>query len=223
MRAAWTAVGLAAALLSAAAFPVAAQAQDAAAIVGRSARAYQSLASLKADFEQRIDDPLIDTALTSRGTLVQTGQSKLAMRFSSPPDDRIVIDGQYVWVYTPSTTPGQVLRLSLPSGGPVYGFNVLSWILDRPAERYRMQYLRSDRLNGRAVDVVQLTPTIPELPFSRAVVWLDRDDALPRRLEITERLGGTRTITLTRLRPNDTVADKTFVFAVPAGVHVINQ
>jgi outer membrane lipoprotein-sorting protein len=212
-----------AAALIATGLPAAVLAQDAGAIVGRSARAYQSLSSLRADFEQRIDDPLIDTALTSRGTLVQAGQSKLAMRFSSPPDDRIIIDGQYVWVYTPSTTAGQVLRLSLPSGGPVYGFNVLSWILDRPAERYRMQYLRADRLNGRSVDVVQLTPTIPELPFSRAVVWLDRDDALPRRLEITERLGGTRTITLTRLRPNESIPDSTFVFAVPAGVHVIQQ
>jgi outer membrane lipoprotein carrier protein len=218
MRRAWIAAAFIAAGL-----PAAAVAQDAGSIVGRSARAYQSLSSLKADFEQRIDDPLIDTALTSRGTLVQAGQSKLAMRFTSPPEDRIIIDGEYVWVYTPSTTPGQVLRLSLPSGGPVYGFNVLSWILDRPAERYRMQYLRADRLNGRAVDVVQLTPTIPELPFSRAVVWLDRDDALPRRLEITERLGGTRTITLTRLRPNEAVPDSTFAFAVPAGVHVIQQ
>jgi outer membrane lipoprotein-sorting protein len=105
----------------------------------------------------------------------------------------------------------------------VYGFNVLSWILDRPAERYRMQYLRSDRLNGRAVDVVQLVPTIPDLPFSRAIVWLDRDDALPRRLEITERMGGTRTITLARLRPDAAVADSTFVFNVPPGVHVISQ
>lgn len=212
-----------AAAIIAAGVPAAALAQDAGSIVGRSARAYQSLSSLRADFEQRIDDPLIDTALTSRGTLIQAGQSKLSMRFSSPPEDRIIIDGQYVWVYTPSTTPGQVLRLSLPSGGPVYGFNVLSWILDRPAERYRMQYLRADQLNGRAVDVVQLTPTIPELPFSRAVVWLDRDDALPRRLEITERLGGTRTITLARLRPNESIPDSTFVFAVPAGVHVIQQ
>ncbi len=203
--------------------PVAARGQDAAAIVGRSARAYQALSSLRADFEQRIDDPLIDTAMTSRGTLVQAGQSKLAMRFSSPPEDRIIIDGEHVWVYTPSTTPGQVLRLALPSGGPVYGFNVLSWILDRPADRYQMQYLRSDRLNGRAVDVVQLVPTIPDLPFSRAIVWLDRDDALPRRLEITERMGGTRTITLSRLRPDANVPDSTFVFAVPPGVHVISQ
>jgi outer membrane lipoprotein carrier protein len=199
------------------------RAQDAPDVVGRSARVYRSLSSLRADFEQRIDDPLIDTALTSRGTLVQSGQSKLAMRFSSPPEDRIIIDGQHVWVYTPSTTPGQVLRLALPSGGPVYGFNVLSWILDRPSERYRMRYLRADRIGGRAVDVVELVPDVPDLPFSKAVVWLDRDDALPRRLEITERLGGTRTITLSNLRVNETVSDSTFTFSVPPGVHIVDQ
>ncbi len=201
----------------------AARAQDAAAIVGRSARAYASLTSLKADFEQRIDDPLIDTALTSRGVLVQEGQAKLAMRFSSPPNDLIVIDGRQVWVYTPSTTPGQVLRLALPSGGPVYGFNVLSWILDRPSERYRMRLLRSESIGGRVADVVELVPNVPELPFSRAIVWLDRDDALPRKLEITERLGGTRTITLTHLRVNEDVPESTFAFAAPPGTHIIDQ
>ncbi len=219
MRARWLAACIALGALT----TTPAVAQNAADVVGRSARAYASLGSLRAEFEQRIDDPLIDTALTSRGTLVQSGQSKLSMRFSSPPDDRIIIDGQHVWVYTPSTTPGQVLRLALPSGGPVYGFNVLSWILDRPSERYRMRYLRSDQVGGRGVDVVELTPNVPELPFSKAIVWLDRDDALPRRLEITERLGGTRTITLSRLRANASVADSTFLFKVPAGVHVVDQ
>jgi outer membrane lipoprotein-sorting protein len=86
-----------------------------------------------------------------------------------------------------------------------------------------MQYLRSDRLNCSAEDVEQLVPTIPDHTISRAIVWLDRDDALPRRLEITERMGGTRTITLARLRPDAAVADSTFVFNVPPGVHVISQ
>ena len=41
-------------------------------------------------------------------------------------------------------------------------------------------------MGEREVDVVQLVPAVPDLPFERAVVWLDREDALPRRLEITE-------------------------------------
>ena len=197
-------------------------AQDAQAIVGRSSRVYRSLSSLRAEFVQLIENPMIDSA-ESRGTLVQAGQDKLSMRFSDPPGEAIVIDGQHVWVYTPSTTPGQVLRLAVPSGGPVYGYNMLAWLLDRPAERYQASYLRTDKLNGRPMDVVELVPAVPDLPFERAVVWLDREDALPRRLEITERTGSKRTLTLSRMQVNRSVPDRTFIFEVPPGVRVVDQ
>jgi outer membrane lipoprotein carrier protein len=209
--------------LLALAAPVAgAAAQDATAIVGRSSRVYRSLSSLKADFVQVIDNPMIDSA-ESRGTLVQAGPDRLAMRFSDPPGEAIVIDGRHVWIYTPSTTPGQVIRMPVPSGGPVYGYNMLGWLLDRPAERYTASYVRADRLDGRSVDVVRLVPAVPDLPFERAVLWLDRDDGLPRRLEITEPSGALRTLTLSKLRVNQRVSDKTFTFEVPEGVRVVDQ
>jgi outer membrane lipoprotein carrier protein len=209
-------------LASLAVMPPSVAAQDAAAIVGRSSRVYRSLSSLSADFVQLIDNPMIDSA-TSKGTLVQAGEDKLAMRFTDPPGEAIVIDGERIWVYTPSTTPGQVIRMALPSGGPVYGYNILAWLLDRPAERYTPTYVRSDRLNGRAVDVVQLDPAVPDLPFERAIVWLDKEDGLPRRLEITEHSGASRTLTLSKVRTNRSVADDTFSFKVPSGVRVVDQ
>ena len=202
--------------------PLAAQDRDADAIVGRSSRVYRSLSSLTADFVQVIDNPMIDSA-ESRGTLVQAGPSKLSMRFNDPPGEAVVIDGQYVWVYTPSTVPDQVLRLKAPSGGPVYGYNLLAWFLDRPAERYRAKYLREDKVGGRAVDVIELTPAVPDLPFERAVLWLDRQDGLPRRLEITERSGALRTLALTNLRVNRRVPESTFRFEVPSGARVVDQ
>src|SRR5262249_39726346 len=110
------------------------QAQDASAIIGRSSRVYRSLSSLRADFTQVIQNPMINSP-ESRGTLRQGGEARFAMRFGAPRGEAIVIDGEHVWVYTPSTVPGQVIRLSVPSGGPVYGYNLLAWLLDRPAER----------------------------------------------------------------------------------------
>ncbi|MEP7227025.1 MAG: outer membrane lipoprotein carrier protein LolA [Gemmatimonadales bacterium] len=199
-----------------------AQAQDAGEVIGRAARVYRSLASLQADFVQVIDNPMIDSA-ESKGTLVQAGNSKLAMRFTDPPGEAIVIDGKHVWVYTPSTVPGQVLRLRAPSGGPAYGYNLLAWLLDRPAERYRPSYVRTERLGGRTTDVIKLVPAVPDMPFTEAVIWLDREDALPRRLEIHEQSGATRTLRLARLRVNQKVPERTFTFKVPAGARVIDQ
>jgi outer membrane lipoprotein-sorting protein len=204
------------------AVPSLAAGQDAQAIIGRAARVYRSLSSLKADFVQVIDNPMIDSA-ESRGTLVQAGESKLAMRFTDPPGEAIVIDGQYVWVYTPSTVPDQVLRMKLPSGGPVYGYNIIAWLLDKPAERYDPKYLRQDKVGGRAVDVIELVPAVPDLPFERAIVWLDQGDALPRRLEITERSGALRTLTLSKVQVNQRVPDSAFTFTVPSGARIVDQ
>jgi outer membrane lipoprotein carrier protein len=200
---------------------LAAQTTDAGAIVGRSARAYRALGSLRADFVQVIEDEMIGT-FESRGVLVQAGQNKLSMRFSDPDGDAIVIDGRNVWVYTPSTTPGQVIRMAVPTG-PTYGFNILAWLLDRPAERYKTTFMRADKVGGRAVDVVEMVPLSSDLPFSRAVVWLDRQDALPRKLEVQERSGARRTLTLSKVQANDRVSDRTFAFNVPSGVRIIDQ
>ena len=202
--------------------PAAARAQDANALVGRSSRVYRSLTSLTADFVQLIDNPMIDSA-ESRGTLVQAGPDKLAMRFTDPPGEAVIIDGRSVWVYTPSTTPGQVIRMSVPSGGPVYGYNMLAWLLDRPAERYTASYLQADVVGGRSMDVVELVPAVPDLPFEKAVLWLDRADGIPRRLEITEHSGATRTLTLSKVRVNQSVPESTFRFDVPSGVRVVDQ
>jgi outer membrane lipoprotein-sorting protein len=198
------------------------RAQDAQSIVGRSSRVYRSLASLSADFVQVIDNPMIDSA-ESRGTLIQAGPSKLSMRFTDPPGEAVVIDGRHVWVYTPSTVPDQVLRLAVPSGGPVYGYNLLAWLLDRPAERYTAKYLSPEKLGSRTMDGVELIPAVSDLPFDRAVLWLDREDALPRRLEITEKSGALRTLALSKLRVNRKVPDSTFEFEVPSGARVVDQ
>jgi outer membrane lipoprotein carrier protein len=210
-------------LCSSAAQPQAAVAQqDARALVSRASAAYRGLQSLRADFDQLIQNPMIGDQ-PSKGTLIQSGQARLAMRFSEPEGEAIVIDGEYIWVYTPSTTPGQVLRMPLPSGGPVYGYNLIAWLLDKPHERYQSAFIRNDRVEGRSVAVVEMIPTVPDMPFTRAVVWLDRTDGLPRRIEIEEANGQQRTLTLRNLRVNVPIRDDTFRFQVPSGVKVIEQ
>jgi outer membrane lipoprotein carrier protein len=143
------------------------------------------------------------------------------MRFSDPKGDAIVIDGTQVWIYTPSTTPGQVIRTPI-SHDPVYGPNVLQRILDRPTERYQLRYVAADTLAGAGVaDVVEFVPNVADPLFRRALIWFDRGDGLPRRLELHEMTGVRRTLDLARIQVNATLPRDTFVFQVPAGVRVI--
>ena len=202
--------------------PAAAQpgAPDGKAVVTRAAEAYRRLGSLEAAFTQKIDDPMVGL-LESAGRVWQAGRDRLAMRFTDPAGEAVVMDGRQLWIYTPSTAPGQVIRMPLPDR-PTYGFNVLAWILDRPTERYRVAWLRADRIGGRTMDVVEMIPREEGMPFTRAVVWLDRGDALPRRLEVREPGGSLRTIDLTGLKPNAPVGATTFTFEVPKGARVVD-
>lgn len=196
-------------------------AQDAVSIISRSAEKYGKLTSFRADFRQTISDEMIGT-YDSEGKLIQQGEARLSMRFSDPKGDAIVMDGEHLWVYTPSTTPGQVLRLKVPSD-PTYGPNVLVWILTDPAKRYNVRYVKADAVAGRGVDVLALTPIDKTLPFSEAIVWLDQYDYLPRRLEIKERSGTRRTLVLSQVEPNRRVGNDTFTFTPPSGTRVIDQ
>jgi outer membrane lipoprotein carrier protein len=190
-------------------------------IINRAARSYRTLTSFTAEFRQVISDSMIGT-FESRGRIVQAGEARLAMRFTDPRGEAIVMDGEHIWVYTPSTTPGQVLRLKVPSD-PTYGPNVLAWILTDPARRYQSRYLRADQVAGRGVDVIALTPIDRSLPFTEAIVWLDRYDNLPRRLEVRERGGQRRTLTFTGVETRRQVSADSFIFQVPDGVRVVDQ
>ena len=196
-------------------------AQDPVAIVGRAGRVYRSLSSLQADFVQTIEDRAQGDTLTGRGTVAQAGNNFFAMHFTDPPGEAIVVDGKFIWTYTPSTAPDVVYRSPVPTD-PVYGANLLAVLLDRPQDRYRVNYVKRDTVASRVMDVVDLVPTSPSITFTKARLWLGTDDGLPRRIEINEGPGARRTIVLTRLRPNAPVPTSTFKFIVPKGTRVID-
>ena len=200
-----------------------AQSQDAAALVRRASALYRGLTSLQADFIQIIEDPALGDTLRSSGRLYQAGPNAFAMRFTDPPDEAIVIDGKHVWIYTPSTTPGQVIRMRMATD-PVYGANLLAKLLDRPVERYRATWIRSDTAGGRQVGVVSLVPRDEGGVFglSKAVLWLD-SDALPRRIELTETAGMRRILLLSRLAQNASIEPGVFQFKLPKGVRIVDQ
>src|SRR5436190_2200496 len=171
------------------------QAPDPWPILDRASTTYQTITSLSADFVQIVANPMIGTPDTTRGRLYQMRPSRFAMRFTAPKGDRIVADGRYLWLYTPSTAPGQVIRSRIPAVGTT-GPNLIGQFVERPRERYSARYLRADSLGGTMVDVVALSPKEKDQPYSGAVIWVDRNDGLVQRIDITEASGQQRTVIL---------------------------
>ncbi len=199
-------------------------AQDPWPILDRASAAYGTVATLSADFVQVVTNPMLGAADTARGRLYQLRPARFAMRFTEPKGDRIVADGRFLWLYTPSTTPGQVIRSRIPEFGTT-GPNFIGQFVERPHEHYRARYVRADSLadgTGR-VDVIALVPTAADPPYSEALLWVGREDGLVHRLDITEASGQLRTVLLRHITLNAGVPGRELTFSPPAGVHVVDQ
>jgi len=197
-------------------------AQDPRAILDRASSSFDTVKTLAADFTQIIDNPMIGDPDTTRGRLYQQRPNFFAMRFTDPKNDRIVADGRRLWLYTPSTTPGQVIRSTIPGTGTT-GPNLIGQFVEHPRERYTARYVRSDSIAGVAVDVITLTPRPTDLPYSEATIWIAKPDGLIRRIVIVENSGQRRTITLKNLAVNKSIQAREFKFTPTSGVRVVDQ
>jgi len=197
---------------------------DALSILDHASATYDTVRTLSADFVQIVDNPMAGVVDTTRGRLYQEKPNRFAMRFTTPEGDRIVADGRWLWLYTPSTTPGQVIRTAIPSAGTT-GPNLIAQFVERPRERYAARWLRADSLASDAsiVDVLALTPKNPSAPYRDAAVWVSRGSGLLGRIEITEGSGQRRVVVLRNVRVNARVPAREFTFAPPPGARVVDQ
>jgi outer membrane lipoprotein carrier protein len=196
--------------------------QDPWPVLDRASATFDTVRTLQADFTQIINNPMLGDPDTTRGTLYQQKPSRFAMRFSEPKGDRIVADGRYLWLYTPSSTPGQVIRSAIPGTGTT-GPNLIGQFVEQPRERYQARHAGADSLPDGAVDVIALTPRGTDLPYSAATLWIARKDGMVRRIEIVETSGQVRTIVLRNVVVNQSVPPREFAFSLPGGVRVVDQ
>lgn len=200
-----------------------AQASNPSAVLARARAEYATVRTARAEFTQEIRNPLLGRTLTSRGTLVQRKPGKMAVTFSDPAGDRIVSDGMWLWVYIPSSLPGQVMKLPAGEGG-TGGVDVAATVLDAPREGYTLSAAGARALNGRATQGVTLTAKAgAAVPFPKATLWIDNADGTVREVAITDETGTLRTIRLVSYEKNVNIDASAFAFKVPSGVKVVQQ
>src|SRR5512144_1754070 len=104
-------------------------------LLDRAVAAWSKVRTARATFEQTITNSLTGRTVTATGEYQQQRPGKISVRFSEPADDRIVADGSRLWLYLPSTTPGQVIRTSLQNGGSAT-LDLTAQFLPAPRSRY---------------------------------------------------------------------------------------
>lgn len=212
-------IGVALALLPVARHPGDAQTADS--VLARAQRAYDSMTTLRADFTQTLINPMLGGPESSRGVLYLAPPGRFAMRFTRPAGDRVVADGRWLWIYTPSSVPDQVIRQPIPKAGANTP-NLFAQFVDHPLNRYRATYVGADTVGGEAVDVVRLVPRAPDMPFTRADLAIARRDGWPRRLSLVEASGQHRVLVFAPPTVNRGIPPAEVRFIVPKGTKVVS-
>jgi outer membrane lipoprotein carrier protein len=198
-----------------------ASAQSATAVMERASKRYADMTSMSADFRQTITNPLTGTSAASRGTLLRKDPNLLSITFSDPRGDRIVSDGTNLWVYLPSSAPGQVMKLAAGAGGSMV-IDPGGLFLTSPAARYNISGGNEVTVAGRKTVLVNLVPKRANNAFSEAKVWVDAADYSVRQFEIVDVNGLTRRVTISNVKSNPTVSSSSFRFTPPRGSRVID-
>ena len=200
-----------------------AQAVSGDAAYARVVTAWASQSTLEAKFDQRIVNPILGRTVTSRGVFLQQRPGRIAVTFSDPVGDRIVSDGKHLWVYLPSSTPGQVLKLPADAEGAVVP-DLLGALFDAPRRTFTISGGEAATIDGQKTRRVVLVPRVASsVPFQRATVWIDDQDPRPVRVQLLDEQGVERTITLTSWSPNAALPVNAFTFIPPKGVKVVTK
>ncbi len=195
-----------------------ATAQTVTAVLATAEATYRDIQTLHAEFTQMLVNPMMGDETTT-GTLYLSPPGRFSMRFSQPEGDRIVADGEWLWLYTPSTTPNQVIRQSIPEMGPATP-NLFGQFVDNPLARYHATYVGVDSAAGYRVENVRLVPRVDGIPFRNVVISLSADGML-RKVNIVEDSGQRRTLVFDSIVVNAPIAEDELIFRVPKGTRVV--
>lgn len=203
-----------------AAVPVGARAQNADAVIDRAVTAYARLNTIRAEFQQTLTNPLTGNSQTTSGVILRKKPNLLSITFDS--GDRVAADGSTLWVYLPSSVPGQVVRMPY-TGSNASTVDPAQQFLNSPRTRFTVTSSGTATVGGRAMHAVTLVPKRANTAFTSAKVWIDDNDSSIRQFDVETANGLQRHVVITSFTPNPALSKSSFKFAVPKGAKVVDQ
>ena len=208
------------AALAFAALPISSRAQSADAIIDRAVAAYGRLNSMRAEFKQTLTNPLTGNSQTTSGVILRQKPNLLSITFDS--GDRVVADSSTLWVYLPSSVPGQVMRMPY-TGGNASTVDPAEQFLNSPRTRFTVTSSGTATVSGRPAHAITLVPKRTNAGFTSAKEWIDDADSSIRQFDVESANGLKRHVVITSFTANPAIAKSSFRFAVPKGAKVVDQ
>lgn len=178
---------------------------------------YHEVTDLSAEFVQQSMSVTLEQQQKSRGRVAFLRPGKMDWHYAEPEEQRFVTDGKTLWFYQPdlNQVTESPFENSFRSDLPVsflLGLGSLS----------KDFHLRAGCENKDSL-LLTLVPRKADSSMSEFQLLVRASDYLPIGATVRDVAGEETTIRFVKVRTNEGLEDKQFVFKVPSGVDVIRQ
>ena len=170
-------------------------------------RRYGTVRTLQADFVQTSGGQRLAGTLAVRGPAFRLDLG----------DQTLVTDGRTMWSYNEDDR--QVVVQAYDEGQ--VGFSVGQLFTDY-LRVFRVTGASKARLAGVAYDVLALRPRASGSSVRDATLYVRSSDAVPTRVRVHDRNGGSLQFDVSNVRLNRTLAANTFRFEAPRGTETVD-
>lgn len=183
-------------------------------IVAKVQKKYDEMKDATITFSQKVKFQLSKAEFSSRGVLY----SKKTNCYRVETEDRIfVTDGKTVWSYSPANN--QVLIDTYKEDKRT--FSPEKFLVNVPKDFFAA-ILGREKLEGRNVVVLKLTPKEDKATMKSLKLWVDRGQWYLWKVELVDVTENTTTYTVHDIRLNTGLQDSTFAFIAPPDAEVVD-
>jgi len=183
-------------------------------VIRKAKAKFESLQTFSADFEQVFQWKLTNETQRLTGTLYWKQGDKYRIETQ---DQIIVTDGKSVWTYSKPNQQVVIEALDRSKEAVLPRDLLLKY-----SEEYRAQLTGEAKVGDSDCYVLKLSPKAKEAFTVQLMVWVDRSDWIPRKVQETDINGNVNTYALRQVKLKPPLPESLFTFAIPKGAEIID-
>lgn len=179
-------------------------------------KAYSTITTIRARFDQTEDRPGVGISHREEGVLSFVLPDRMRWDYQGKKPHRVIIDGSLVWIYMPSRN--QVVRRKMTPEEMRQGAGTFLGGIDRLEKDFTV---RSGGTGSEGRYVLKLFPKSKKTPYDMIKILVGPDTGIIERITIYHRIGNVTTISFSRIERNVKLSPDLFKWDIPEGTEIV--
>jgi chaperone LolA len=175
---------------------------------------YSSFEDIKMEFTQSISSNVFESKRHFQGQIYVKNPDKFRIE---TPQQTIVANGEYIWVYSEENKQVTKNRYD-PSSGILLPYRYLNSFKDD----YKARTDKEELVRKRWCHKLILTPKDENSFVTKMIIWVDKETLLTLKLEYWDLNDNEVAFFFKNIRIDSKIDDSEFIFKIPPGIELLD-